>query len=499
MAVRFPSRFLIMSIIHHYNKDLSSGLTESCRTDGPFRILELDGRKGINPTSIHTLIQYPAHNLNEAKGSLSYWVFALEEVFTFHKRDVMFTELNKGPHQLPLLSDNPDLGNFPDAAFLLTCDSGWHPAFLAKFYKGDIFLDAIRAPQKAYAMASAFEMQANRWYQFTLTWDFESEEIFIYANGVRVACADRLHTAFKRDRAGDCLYSGKPVFCFGELKFHDTVLEADEVAALYQVEAVETDETFQADLRRVYAGENLEPFSFEPGAEWKTRLQLDLRDPAHLDAFRVQGIVDEVAVTGEGLHIRTVNEPYEPDNRGKQMYLWTRDMFEGDLYVDYEFRPNQDFGLCVLVLQATGMTREDLERDYPLRTTGNMQWIHSSDMRNYHLEYFRHMTAVRNDVDNVALVKNPYQMPIGFSCLDHTLEIGEWHRIQVLQEGPEITVAFNGRKCFTAVDRPFGNNGPVLNCGRIALRCMINTNVHYRNLAVANKILPYREIHHQVS
>jgi hypothetical protein len=69
----------------------------------------------------------------------------------------------------------------------------------------------------------------------------------------------------------------------------------------------------------------------------------------------------------------------------------------------------------------------------------------------------------------------------------------------VLQEGPEITVAFNGRKCFTAVDRPFGNNGPVLNSGRIALRCMINTDVHYRNLTVANKILPYREIHYQVS
>jgi len=35
-----------------------------------------------------------------------------------------------------------------------------------------------------------------------------------------------------------------------------------------------------------------------------------------------------------------------------------------------------------------------------------------------------------------------------------------------------------------------------LNSGRIAIRCMINTDVHYRNLTVANKILPYREIHY---
>jgi hypothetical protein len=485
-----------MSIIHHYNKDLSSGLSESGRTDGPFRILELDGRKGINPTSIHTLIQYPAHNLNEAKGSLSYWVFALEEIFTFSRRDIMFTELNKGPHLFTLLSDNPNLGNFSDAAFLLTYEAAWHPAFLAKFYKGDVFLDAIRAPQKAYAMASAFEMHRNRWYQFTLTWDFEKGEIFIYANGVRVASSDRLHTAFWRDRTGDSLYSGKPVFCFGEMKFHDNVLGPEEVAALYETDAIETDAAFQADLRRVYAGENPEPFNFEPEDDWNTRLQLSLEDPGHLEKFRIQGIAPVVEITEEGLHIKTLPEPYEPDNRGKQMYLWTRDRFEGDLYVEFEFRPNQDFGLSVLVLQASGMTREDLEQDYPLRTTGNMHWIHSSDMRNYHLEYFRHMTAVRNDFDNAALVKNPYQMPLGFACLAAKLEIGEWHRLQVLQEGTDITVAIDGRRCFTASDRPFGNNGPVLNCGRIAIRCMINTDMHFRNLVVANRTLPYREIQH---
>jgi hypothetical protein len=472
---------------------LSSRIAE-CSVCGPCRFLELDGRKGINPTSIHTVVSYSHHNLNRPCGSLTYWVFSLEEIFNFLKRDVMFTMANRSPHLFPLLTDNPDLGDFENATFWLGYEAQWHPAFLAKFYRGDVFLDAIRSPQKAYAMASAFEFQPNRWYQITLTWNFPEEEIFIYANGVRIAGSDRFHSAFRRDATGPVLYSGKPTLCFGELKFIDGMLAPEEAAALYLEESTCIDEAFQSGLRRTFAGAQLESFSFREGPEWVTKLDVNFKDKAHLQRFRIQGIVDKAQITPEGLHIATVKEAYEPQNRGKQMYLWSRDTFEGDLYVEYEFRPNQPFGLSLLVFQASGMSREDLELDYPVRTTGNMHWIHSADMRCYHLEYFRHMTAVRNDLDNAALVKNPYQWVMGFGCLEDPLKEHCWHKLQVLQEEGSITAALNGKKLFTANDRPFGNNGPVLNFGRIAIRCMINTDMHFRNLKVLNRHPPYREI-----
>lgn len=483
-----------MNPIYRYLNDADGKGADAHTVQGPYRVLELEGRRGIHPTSIHTRIEFPRHTLNAPQGSATYWVFALEEVFTFHKRDVMYTGVNKAPHLLTLLTDHPDIGNFEEACFVWTYEATWHPAFLAKFYKGDVFLDAIRAPQKAYAMASGFEIERHRWYQFTLTWDFEREEIFIYANGVRVACADRYHTAFKRDSTGPKLYSARPIYCFGELAFYDHALSAEAVAALYQQQAGSIDPAFQRQLRRMYAGEDVKPFDFVLDADWITRVRLDLRQPQQLDAFRVQGITEHIGITEEGLHIRTPQLPYEPDNRGNQMYLWLRDRFEGDVYIDCAFRPNQAFGLGVLVFQASGMSREDIEQDYAPRTTGNMQWIHSSDMRCYHLEYYRHMTAVRNDIDNVALIKNPYQWPLAFACLREVLHPGQWHRLQVVQQRGQIHIAINGMLICTGEERPFSNNGPVLTAGRIALRCMIQTDMHFRDLHIATRKLPYAEV-----
>jgi hypothetical protein len=46
---------------------------------GPARVPDPEGRKGINPTSIHTAIQLGAHNLNDPRGTVVLWFFALEE------------------------------------------------------------------------------------------------------------------------------------------------------------------------------------------------------------------------------------------------------------------------------------------------------------------------------------------------------------------------------------------------------------------------------------
>jgi len=49
--------------------------------NGPARVLELKGRKGINPQSIHTAIKLVGgHTLNEPKGTLVLWFFALEDL-----------------------------------------------------------------------------------------------------------------------------------------------------------------------------------------------------------------------------------------------------------------------------------------------------------------------------------------------------------------------------------------------------------------------------------
>jgi hypothetical protein len=122
-----------------------------------------------------------------------------------------------------------------------------------------------------------------------------------------------------------------------------------------------------------------------------------------------------------------------------------------------------------------------------------MSWVHSSDIRNYHIEYYRKMNAVRNDNANAAMIKNPYQYPLGYGTLDEPLAVEEWHKLQVVQRGNEFTCAINGKVVFEAVDKKFSNNGPVLNFGHIALRCMVNTDMAFRNLKVYNRPLPYKK------
>ncbi len=479
------------SPIHSYLKD---GKAVEAEVTGDYRVLELEGRKGINPTSIHTRLKFPEHNLNQEKGTLTYWVFSLEELSAFKKRSVIFNEENLNTWTYAFLCDIPEIDDYDNTAFNLAFYTGWHPSLIAKFYKGDVFEDAIRPPKKAYAMASAFEMHKNKWYQFTLTWDMPSKQINLYANGVLVGTADQHTPTFERSLASDTLYSGKPLMCFGELNMYDEVLTEAQVAALFKQEATVIDEALQASLRHIHAGEDLKKFTWKPDENWEKTWETSLTEPNTLEHFYVQGVVDTVAVTPEGVHIQTLKVPYQPKHLNDQMYLWSKRTFEGDIYVEYEFRTNQKFGLTLLLLQASGTSREDFMKDYAPRTTGTMRWVHSSDIRNYHIEYYRVMNAVRNDNSNVAMIKNPYEYPLGYGTLDKVLEVGQWHKMQVLQQGNKFTCAINGKVLFEATDKAFANNGPVLTHGHIAFRCMVNTDMHFRNLNVYNKQLPYKEV-----
>jgi hypothetical protein len=483
----------VISFSQSTNSYLSDFTNVNC-VDGEYRILELDDRKGINPTSIHTRLKIPNHNLNNPKGSLSLWVFSLEELFAFNKRPVMLTKENLNVWTYSFLSDIPNIGDFDNSNFNFAFYTGWHPSLITKFYKGDVFADAIRPPKKAYAMASAFEMEKNKWYQYTLTWDMEKKEINIYANGVLVGTAD-IHTpTFVRNKTNDTLYAGKPLLCYGELIMYDEVLSGKEVKELFKNKATHIDEELQSHLKHMHVGENPKSFNWKPEDDWSLSYENRMTSENTLDDFYVQGIVDTIEVTEEGVHIKTLPVEYEADATHKQMYLWSKQEFEGDIYIEYEFRTNQKFGLTLLLLQASGTSREDFMKDYPPRTSGTMALVHSSDVRNYHIEYYRQMSAVRNDNSNVAIIKNPFEYPVAYGTYQKGYEVGTWHKIQVLQQSNKLTFAVDGTIICEGIDKEFSNNGSVLTKGHIAFRCMVNTDMHFRNLKVYNKKLPYEEV-----
>ncbi len=256
---------------------------------------------------------------------------------------------------------------------------------------------------------------------------------------------------------------------------------------LYKDQATDYDTDFEEHLRYVYEGKDRKKFSWQAGDEWQPKLSLSLTQPADLDSFYVQGYTRAPKITEQGLVVETPNLPQSPANYEKQVYLWTWKTFEGDLYVEYEFKILRPGGLSLLMVQASGMNREDFMKDYPLRTTGNMRMVHQEDIRNYHWEYYREMNDVRNDIACGALAKNPYLYPLSFGCVDHLFEKDTWHKLQFLQRGDSLIGAIDGVVMVEAKDSALINNGAVYNYGHVAIRCMIRTKMMFRNLKIYNR------------
>ena len=185
---------------------------------------------------------------------------------------------------------------------------------------------------------------------------------------------------------------------------------------LYKEQVTDYDADFEAHLRYVYEGKDRQKkkFNWRPGKDWQPKLSLSLTKPTDLDSFYVQGYTQAPEINSDGLLVETPNLPQSPANLEKQVYLWTQETFEGDLYVEYEFKILRPGGLSLLMVQASGMNREDFMKDYPLRTTGNMRMVHREDVRNYHWEYYREMNDVRNDIACGALAKKPLSLSAFF-------------------------------------------------------------------------------------
>jgi len=116
-----------------------------------------------------------------------------------------------------------------------------------------------------------------------------------------------------------------------------------------------------------------------------------------------------------------------------------------------------------------------------------MLTVYGEDVRNYHWEYYREMSDMRNDVSNSALMKNPFLYPLSFSALTTPVEKNTWHKLQFLQIGNKLTGAIDGVIMVEFTDDGFTNNGPVYNYGRIAIRCMLHSKLLFRNLRVYNR------------
>ena len=465
----------------YYNFNTES-LSNTSNIDGQFRIIAKNGRAGINTTGIYSRIKLPNHLLNNPQGTFNIWVMTLEDIAPTWSAQHMKTD-NPFINIYSLLCDNRNGGNFADANFSFHINKIWHPGLTVKFKKGtghDMY-------NHAAAAANHSDFDKLRWYQLSVSWNFLQNNISLFINGIKVGNSDITADTLNRDICGDTLYAGNPSLVISEITFYEKAISNTEIYSLYKNGATDYDKKYEEKLRKIYTGSEKKMIRFVPDKKWTKNLDLTLQKTSDFDSFYVQGFKQAVSITSEGLKMQTPQVPIGAGQYEKQVYIWTLKPFEGDLYVEYEFKTLKRGGLSLLMTQASGMQREDFMADYPLRTAGNMNMVAWSSVRNYHWEYYREMNDVRNDIACGAMLKNPYQYPLGFSCFEEPFKLNTWHKLQFLQRGNHIIGAINGRIVIDAYDNGFTNNGAVYSFGRIAIRCMVRSEMLFRNLKVYNR------------
>ncbi len=455
----------------------------------PCRVIEAGHRRGVNFSSIRGRIALPEHTLCEPRGTLSMWVMSLDDLYPAAQ---FLGHANSNPHfsKHVLLTDREVVPDTDAANFSLVFDSYWHPVFYAKFATGSHLQNAWGPVRGAEALAGHFEFHRLEWYLITVRWDYENNLYEIFANGVRVASADTTTPKLPHLPCGPVLYIGTPALAVSEVHFFNTLLTPQEIQELPGTSL--TNPAIRSRLERTFEGRDLPALQWQPDETWTRQLALSLKEKAHYLEFFLQGAGSAVSFTDQGFRIRTPSmqeftaprHSVRPGVDMTRMYLWTRKTFQGDLAVSFEFKLNAPGGLCLLMTQAAGMQGEDFLTDYAPRVNGSMATVCWEDVRNYHWEFYRDMVDTPNHLVCHACLKNPWFKPMAFQLEYRRWELDRWYRLDFLQEGPHLRGAIDGLTVIDATDDPFANHGPVLLNGRIALRCMMRTDMTFRNLQV---------------
>lgn len=469
------------------------------------RIVEVEGREGINIPEIRGRLALNNHTLNNNSGSLTIWVCALQDLQgTFELPQHALSNHLYGNYTI--LSDREAVREIEQSNFALCYMSAGFPKTLwAKFINGSSIKVFDMEKPGAIIRANEADLSEFKWYQIGLSWNRSESQYKMYLNGVLVATGDTFSKKLFSDPCGPILYLGNPALVYSDISFYNEELNNDHFSFIFEKEAIRIDDDLQKDIISTHVGNNLPTFNFIPDDQWETQLKLPLNTEEDFQEFFIQGYGNGVTITDEGFHIKTPTMEeansttgigkIATDNPGQsvqdltRMYLWTRKMFEGDLYMSLDIKLVDRGGLSLILFQAAGMQGEDFLEDYFLRTNGSMVTVFGEDVRNYSWEYYRDMVDIRNDKATYFLSKNPWYKPLDAQVEDRIWETDKWYHIEFLQENNKLKCVINNKIVSQGVDNGLNGQGPILHNGHIAIRFMMRTNMLIKNLHVMNRKL----------
>jgi len=436
---------------------------------GPRRFVRVAGLRGFHRTSVSTRAVLKTDLHTALRGSVSLWFAPLEDISTSRP---------SVPSTLPLISNGTPPDDADSMAWGLYWNNGY-PQLLGKCAPGGVWsqLDKSLAP---FVYAEKLNLRRAQWYHVAISWDRPQGRLDLYVNGMP---AGHNHRAGNFPVSGSQLCLGNPMMVLRDLVMQDRVPTAAEIRQQYESGRPPGHHDADTELRQLLNPVALPQLDLKLDASWAETYRCAFQDSretaewtrqgphGRLDRFRME-------TTREGLLIET------PDVIGVEtrMYLWSGRVFEGDHWIEYDFRLESSEGLALLVVCASGMQREDFISDHGVPRTGSMGTILGAT-RNYHWEYVRRVEAMRTDVETQWVSKNPFFRNLHSGCIPR-LERDRWYRLRFVKVGPRLHGSIDGKTVFDVRDEPFQNHGPVYDFGRIALRQMYKTRMRYRNLVV---------------
>lgn len=165
--------------------------------------------------------------------------------------------------------------------------------------------------------------------------------------------------------------------------------------------------------------------------------------------------------------------------------LWCPEDFPSDIYIEWDFRPLREPGLCILFFAAQGINGESIFAENLEKRTGEYVQYHHGDINAFHVSYFR-----RKEPDERAFHTCNLRKSYGFHLVAQGADpipgvedAKEMYHIGVLKKGNVVKFYVNELEVFSFEDdgKTYGN---LLTGGKIGFRQLAPLIAEYSDLKV---------------
>jgi len=165
--------------------------------------------------------------------------------------------------------------------------------------------------------------------------------------------------------------------------------------------------------------------------------------------------------------------------------LWCPEDFPSDVYIEWDFKPIREPGLCILFFAAKGRNGESIFDEKLEKRTGEYVQYHHGDIDAFHVSYFR-----RKEPDERAFHTCNLRKSYGFHLvaqgadpIPDVADCKEMYHIALLKKGNEVRFYVNDLEVFVFVDDG-KTYGDLLGGGKIGFRQLAPLIGQYSDLKV---------------